>query len=378
MGRALVTQSTAWIDHIHVGDCRVLMRRMIADGVRVQCIVTSPPYWGMRDYFVAGQMGSERTWLRHVARMRSVFRLCRKLLTEDGVLWVNYGDSYASSGGTGAQGKHGQRHSRTHTQRALHHAGGRDGLKTKDLIGMPWRIAFALQADGWYLRQDIIWSKVNPMPESVRDRCTKAHEYLFLFSKRERYYWDFEAMQEPANGVTPHDVTGSGYSVPRQTPQPGNRAHARRAQGHLPGNKTHKGTDAYRAGDETHRTKAGLVDYATRQRKLAESGSGIKSNVSMDEALSEMRMTRNKRSVWNVASQPFREAHFATFPPALITPCILAGSKPGDIIFDPFMGSGTTAQVALEHGRHFIGTELNPQYAAMFKAVRSQQIGMGL
>jgi site-specific DNA-methyltransferase (cytosine-N4-specific) len=342
-----------WVNKIHVGDCRSLMRRMIADGVKVQCIVTSPPYWGLRDYGVAGQMGSERTWQRHVARMRSVFRLCRELLADDGVLWVNYGDSYSSHPGqrktTDKIGAKQESNSGANTAPSRHVP----ELKAKDLIGMPWRIAFALQADGWYLRQDIIWSKPNPMPESIRDRCTKAHEYLFLFSKRERYYWDFEAMQEDVNGG----------------------AHARREKGHLPGNKTHKGTEAYEAGDEAHRTKAGLLNYS---RKLAAAGSGTKNNDSMDDSLAEMRFTRNRRSVWTVASEPFREAHFATFPTALIEPCILGGSRPNDVIFDPFMGSGTTAQVAQALGRQFIGTELNPAYAAMFKAARDQQMGFGL
>lgn len=403
---------TEWLNHVHIGDCRRLMRRMIADGVKVNCIVTSPPYWGLRCYGVNGQFGKEATWQHHVARMRSTFRLCRELLANDGTLWLNYGDSYS------------------------------DG---KDLMGMPWRVAFALQDDGWILRQDIIWAKPNPMPESIRDRCTKAHEYLFLFSKRERYYWDFAAMQEPAGTDDLRQPHGSPGTLTRQSGVRREQgAHARRAvlktpdgwdtstgegahgsfhkegreKGHLPGNLTHKGTAAYEAGDESQRTKGGLVEYS---RKLAAANSGIKSNESMDEALSELRQTRNRRDVWvidsnpvisedrkdlrpgesrhrssidggqsmqeepngmrnrrdvwTVASEPFKAAHFATFPRALIEPCILAGSRPGDIVFDPFMGSGTVAEVAMSLGRRFIGTEINRHYVAMFKKYREQQLG---
>jgi site-specific DNA-methyltransferase (cytosine-N4-specific) len=265
------------------------------------------------------------------------------------------------------------------------------------------------------------------MPESVRDRCTKAHEYMFLFSKRERYYWDFEAMQEPASypeGAHSPDCIKSPYGQgftrragahPRIAALPvvsgwafdGEHTAVAHNRPHLPGNKTHKGTTAYEAGAAEHRTKAGLVDYATRvrervgkdatsprqdgnrwnenagrgflpPRKLADENSGTKNNDSMDEALSEMRETRNKRSVWTIASEPFKAAHFATFPKALIVPCIRAGSRPGDTIFDPFMGSGTTAEVASDLGRNFIGCELNPAYAAMYKAARSQQVGFAL
>jgi site-specific DNA-methyltransferase (cytosine-N4-specific) len=423
---------TDWLNRIHVGDCMATMRRMIADGVRVQCIVTSPPYWGLRDYGVPGQFGSERTWLRHCARMRSVFRLCRQLLADDGVLWLNYGDSYATGTTTSRKASASADHGYWADENpAMKRVDVRE-LKPKNLIGMPWRVAFTLQADGWYLRQDVIWSKPNPMPESVRDRCTKAHEYMFLFSKKERYYWDFEAMQEDVSGTanprrasqkTPDGwdtSTGEGH---------GSFHKAGREKGHLPGNKTHKGVTAYEAGDEAHRTKGGLVAYlermrdkalatprrdgdswnenagrgflpkemrdpkyadagdehrtkanlnANRERKLAAADSGTKNNDSMDEALSELVLTRNKRSVWTVASEPFKEAHFATFPKALIEPCILAASRAGDTIFDPFIGSGTTAEVASDLGRNFIGCELNPAYAALFKSARSQQIGMAV
>jgi site-specific DNA-methyltransferase (cytosine-N4-specific) len=367
----------SFTNNIHIGDCRALMRQMIAAGVKVQCIVTSPPYFGLRNYQVAGQYGSESTWIRHVARMRSVFRLARQLLADDGTLWLNYGDSYSSAPG-GHQGKNGQRANRAFSGRVSLDK-RRSGLKSKDLIGMPWRVAFALQADDWYLRQDIIWSKPNPMPESIRDRCTKAHEYMFLFSKSQRYYWDFEAMQEEVSGTAnprrAAQKTPDGWDTRSGVGGHGSFHRVGREKGHLPGNKTHSGADAYEAGDEHHRTKGGLVTYS---RKLADAASGIKNNDSMDAALSEMRLTRNKRSVWTVPSQPFKEAHFATFPRALIEPCILAGSRPGDIILDPFMGSGTVAETAQSLGRKYIGIELNPAYAAMFKNHRSQQQGMAI
>ena len=298
------------MNKIEFGDCREIMRRWAAEGIRVQTCVTSPPYFGLRDYGVDGQIGLEDTPEAYVARLVEVFREVRRVLRDDGTLWLNIGDSYAAnrsyqvpSTKGGAKHGHGQA------------AGGKgsrvpDGLKPKDLIGIPWMLAFALRADGWYLRQDIIWSKPNPMPESVRDRCTKAHEYVFLLSKSERYFFDSEAMKEPAVSEKPA------------------------------GNKRHKYADAYAAGkSEEHRTKAGLLSLASVEWQK-----------------------RNRRSVWTVATRPYKGAHFATFPPALIEPCILAGSRPGDFVLDPFMGSGTTAQVALQRGRRYLGCELNPEY----------------
>ncbi len=307
---------TDWIDTTHRGDCRALLRRMIADGVRVHMCVTSPPYWGLRDYGVAGQFGLERTWLRHVARMRGVFRLVRQVLAEDGVLWMNYGDSYYCpqiNGGVGSSSAingHGsqeafrdaQRAQRSKLQgsnlssahsRAVNRRRGQPGLRAKALIGMPWRVAFALQSDGWLLRSDVIWHKPNAMPESVRDRPTKAHEYLFLFTRSERYYYDAQAAREPASPNSHTDVV----------------------------------------------------------------------------------QNRNLRTVWTIPTQPFSGAHFATFPEALVARCILAGSRPGDVILDPFMGSGTVAKVARDLGRRFIGCELNPQYIEL-QMLRRATIGM--
>lgn len=319
------------------------MRRLIAAGVKVQCIVTSPPYWGMRDYGVSGQFGLERTWIRHVARMRGVFRLCRELLADDGVLWLNYGDSYCSAPG-GMQGKNGQRAGRRFTARITTDKRGQRGLKSKDLVGMPWRIAFALQDDGWYLRSDVIWHKPNPMPESVSDRPTKAHEYVFLMSKSERYFYDAGAIAEP--------VTGN--------------AHAR-GDGV---NKKIKMPDGWDTGKGGHGSfhRNGREKGATRPRQ----------NKSFSSAVAGLVDKRNVRTVWTIPTAPFGAAHFATFPPDLVRRCILASTRPGDIVFDPFMGSGTVAQVADELGRRWIGCELNPNYAAMYGKERAAQLGIAL
>jgi DNA modification methylase len=310
---------------IEFGDCRETMRRWATEGVKAQMCVTSPPYFGLRDYGHKGQIGLEETPEQYIAAMVEVFRCVRNVLADDGTLWLNIGDSYVgamsqhkdsgSFGDTSCISKKTQsgipQTGRIERNRLLRE----NGLKPKDLIGIPWMLAFALRADGWYLRQDIIWHKPNPMPESVRDRCTKAHEYIFLMSKSERYYFDSDAMQEPATGRDP-------------------------------GNKGHKYQD-------------GAI-YGTPERQNVQSGI----------ASVGARETRNRRSVWTVATRPYKGAHFATFPPALIEPCILAGSKSGDIVLDPFMGSGTTAQVAIKHGRSYLGCELNADY----KSLQDQRI----
>lgn len=314
---------SGWLDKCHFGDVRDVLRQMIADGIRVDTIVTSPPYWGLRDYGHDGQIGLEPTLAEFIATMVDVFNLCRQVLRDDGTAWVNMGDSYASGGGAGAQGCAGQRASRTHTQpNLMGNTSAAAGLKPKDLVGQPWRLAFALQDAGWYLRQDIIWHKPNPMPESVRDRCTKAHEYIFLLAKAPRYYFDGDAIKEPVSGTAnPRRAEGVGH---RSGP---------------PGNPPN--------------------------RKLAPPGGGTKNNTSMDAALAKMPSTRTKRSVWTVGSEPYSGAHFATFPTALIEPCILAGSRPFGVVLDPFFGSGTTGQVAQALGRHFIGIEINEDYAEL-------------
>jgi DNA modification methylase len=301
------------MNKIEFGDCRETMRRWAAEGVKVQTCVTSPPYFGLRDYGHDGQIGLEQTPEEYIAAMVEVFRCVKDVLADDGTLWLNIGDSYNGSGGnhkphhkndSGFQGKIGADSYQGRGNKI-------EGLKPKDLIGIPWMLAFALRADGWYLRQDIIWHKPNPMPESVRDRCTKAHEYIFLMSKSEKYFFDSKAMKEPAVG----NANGAAASFKRK------------------GSK--------------------------REQTIPGQGYGTHRPDRQDVAYNE---TRNRRSVWTVSTKPYKGAHFATFPTALIEPCILAGSRQNDIVLDPFMGSGTTAQVALQHGRQYLGCELNPEY----------------
>jgi DNA modification methylase len=301
------------VNEIRFGDCRQTMRQMIEEGVRVQTCVTSPPYFGLRDYGVEGQLGLEQTPDAYVAEMVEVFRCVRDLLADDGTLWLNIGDSYARTGGTDRKVSDSAKVGSTRNtlqQMSDRTSRAPSGLKDKDLIGIPWMPAFALRADGWYLRQDIIWHKPNPMPESVRDRCTKAHEYMFLLSKSDRYYYDGDAVMEP---VAPSPVE--------------------------------------RLNQPT------LCDQIGSNRVPGKTNGNMKAVGRTD--------VRNRRSVWTIATRPYKGAHFATFPPALIEPCILAGSRKGDIVLDPFIGSGTTAQVAITHGRQYLGCELNEQYRTL-------------
>ena len=318
------------MNRVIFGDCRDTMRKLIADGVRVQMCVTSPPYYGLRDYGHPGQLGLEETPAEYVAAMVEVFALVRELLADDGVLWLNLGDSYSNGGRTtrDADDKLWARGMNTRPN---------DGAKPKDLLGIPWRVAFALQSDGWYLRQDVIWHKPNPMPESVTDRCTKSHEYLFLLSKSERYFFDNDAIKEEAVGQTLHDLTGPGYHAPGQAPNTGNR-------------------------------KALRTDIESRHRSQIKGGQSLQA---------EPDGRRNRRSVWTVPTMPYTGAHFATFPPALIEPCILAGSRAGDTVLDPFFGSGTTGEVAGNLGRNWIGCEINDQYAPLQRE-RTAQHGLAL
>ena len=301
------------VNEILVGDCVESMRAM--SDKSVNCCVTSPPYFGLRDYGHAGQIGLEPTPDAYVAKMVEVFREVRRVLRDDGTLWLNLGDSYCSIGhkksssGYGTTGLAGGK-AQEHTP--LRRENNVPGLKHKDLIGIPWRVAFALQSDGWYLRQDIIWHKPNPMPESVRDRCTKSHEYIFLLSKQEKYHFDSEAMKEPS--------TASEYD------------RTKRAANRMAGTR-----------------------YLTEGLKQTKVGA----------TMGQASGTRNKRSVWTVTTRSFKGAHFATFPPDLIEPCVLAGCPAGGTVLDPFGGSGTTAMVAQRHGRNSVICELNPEYAKL-------------
>ena len=317
------------------GDCRDVLKTL-ADG-SVHCCVTSPPYFGLRDYGVAGQLGLEPTPAEYVEQMVAVFREVRRVLRDDGTLWLNLGDSYANDTkwGGATSGKHVQ---------AVHGATGigrrrtATGYKSKELMGIPWQVAFALSADGWYLRQDIIWHKPNPMPESVRDRCTKAHEYVFLLSKSERYYFDSEAMQEPATGqlagnVKPHE--------------------------HVPGMAAHNNRSGLNAFAERQRSKRNSF---ARETKYSNGEHGQTGQHRPGREDIDYVGTRNKRSVWTIATQPFAEAHFATMAPELAETCIKAGCPEGGVVLDPFGGAGTTGLVADRLQRDALLIELNSDY----------------
>lgn len=478
---------TDWLDHSHRGDCRDLMRAMIADGVRVQTIVTSPPYWGLRSYLPDGhpdkrcEIGQEPTLREFIDTLVDVFDLARELLADDGTAFVNMGDAYwgglraeqysinlrdhdaawlaALIDGEGCIQIHEQKRGDAapsfqvdlsvgqidrgmvdhafaltglgsinvregyvydwsvrgqqaaeilrriypfliikrrqaaaaialaeHVERCGFNKGNPvteeairyrrslraavsssnqrkpddfevteprllddSRLKPKDLMGQPWRLAFALQEAGWWLRQDIIWAKPNPMPESVRDRCTKAHEYLFLLSKNERYYFDADAIRTPYSGETKaQSFDTMNFKSRDKYRGPGNV-------------RPPKGQAEYESGAEEHRTKAGLLAYAEKVRAAGGMSEG----------------GANRRSVWTIPTTPYPGAHFATFPEALVEPCVLAGSRPGDVVFDPFFGSGTTGQVAQRLGRRFLGCELNPDYESLQRD-RLRQPGFAL
>lgn len=300
---------------ILIGDVRSKLQDL--EEQSMQTVVTSPPYWGLRDYGNDGQIGLEQTPDEYVAEMVNVFREVWRVLKDDGTLWLNLGDSYASF----RDGKATPDTTRGNSNGTLVEKGLAKNrmastfvgtnIKHKDLVGIPWKVAFALQADGWYLRQDIIWAKPNPMPESVKDRCTKSHEYLFLLTKSSKYYFDNQAIKEPS-------VSNVGNAKIR-----------------FGGNKYGDSTDP------KHATKSGNVW--------------------------EPSETRNKRDVWNIPTKPFKGAHFAVMPEALVEPCILAGSREGDLVLDPFAGSGTVGVVAKRYNRDFVGVELNPEYAQIAK-----------
>jgi len=291
-------------DTILYGDCRDTLKQF---DEKARMCVTSPPYYGLRDYGgQKDQIGLEQTPEEYINQMVEVMRLVRDNLTDDGTLWLNIGDSYYNyKSGTGEYAK--QSFSKTRQDLPMinpKRANKLEGFKDKDLMGIPWMLAFALRADGWWLRQDIIWHKPNPMPESVRDRCTKSHEYIFLFAKNRNYYYDNESIKEPAK------------------------------------------------------------DWGTRDRskgKYHNEGTGLQPHSGLTKSYSK----KNKRSVWTITKKPYKGAHFATYPPELIEPCILAGSEKNDIILDPFMGSGTTAMVAKSLGRYYIGCELHEDYGKL-------------
>lgn len=318
------------------GDCIDGLRKL-PDGL-AHCCVTSPPYWGLRDYGHAGQIGLEETPEEYVGRLVDVFREVRRVLRDDGTLWMNLGDSYCGGGGYAPDAPCNKRRAEGESWGAMNAFSTREGvarkkarpgytppgLKAKDLVGIPWRVAFALQADGWWLRQDIIWAKPNPMPESVRDRCTKAHEYVFLLAKSERYYYDAEAVSEAV------------------------------------------------ASSSVSRLLQPTLDEQAGSFRVPGKTNGPMKAVGGTE-------TRNRRSVWQVTTKPYSGAHFAVMPPDLVEPCIKAGSPEGGIVIDPFAGSGTTLAVAASLGRTAYGCELNPAYIALAeKRIAEARAGVSL
>lgn len=317
---------------LHHGDALTVARGLEAGSV--QTIVTSPPYFGLRDYGVDGQTGGEATVDEYVAGLVSLFHELRRVLADDGTLWLNLGDSYAVSGAGGGAANSTLSGGLANQIHAGHRKSRLGELPAKNLLGVPWRVAFALQADGWILRSDIIWSKPNPMPESVTDRPTKAHEYLFLFAKNPSYYYDADVIAEDA---TKGDA-GSRFDLGKTgTHQMG------RAQKGIRFGGTKYGDD----DSPESRTKSGNV-Y-------------------------EPDGKRNKRTVWTVATVPFPGSHFAVYPPELIRPCILAGSRIGDTVLDPFSGSGTTGMVATQEGRKYVGIDLNADYLRLSLETRFAQ-----
>ena len=292
-------------DLILFGDCRETLPAFID---KARCCVTSPPYYGLRNYGDEDkQIGQEDTPEEYIENLVSVFRSVRDTLTDDGTLWLNIGDTYYNYRSDGNYPKQTVSKSKQDLPSFSPARGNKlEGLKSKDLIGIPWMLAFALRADGWYLRQDIIWHKPNPMPESVRDRCTKSHEYLFLLSKNKKYYYDNESIKEPAKDWGTRDRTNGKY----------------------------------------HNEGTGLTPHS---------------------GLTKSYPTKNKRSVWSITNKPYKGSHFATFPPELVEPCIKAGSQIGDTILDPFMGSGTTAMVAKSLDRYYIGCELHEDYGKLIQ-----------
>jgi len=336
---------------LKIGDCVQSLKTMPDESVA--CCVTSPPYFGLRDYGHDGQIGLESTPDAYVAKIVEVFREVRRVLKKDGTLWLNLGDSYAGSGrglmGDGTPSDRGEAKQGTNrgtTIGSFVHV--ETGLKSKDLIGIPWRVAFALQADGWWLRQDIIWHKPNPMPESVQDRCTKALEYIFLLSKSAKYWFDAEAISQPLAETSVQRLAQS--NLPNQN---GSDRVPGKTNGRMKAVGPRFGGNKYGDDDSSeHRTKSGHE---------WDGGSG----------------RANRRSVWTINTQPYKGAHFATFPSEIPRLCILAGSKAGDSVLDPFGGSGTTGAVAMELGRNAILCELNPEYGELIRQRCNTTVGFG-
>jgi len=313
---------TIKLNKIHNGDAFEILCTFPNESIN--CCVTSPPYYGLRDYGIEGQIGLEQSPCEYIKALVNVFMEVKRVLRKDGTLWLNVGDTYC---GTGSKGNY----------RDPKYKDGRNGqviavnnqligYKKKDLIGVPWALAFALRDSGWYLRQDIIWEKGNAMPESVRDRCTKSHEYIFLLSKSRKYYFDYETIKEPC-------INGDSSSP--------------------------------RGSKGTHRSNSGRRGSGNTERKQRPSHDVLNIGNQAGSIPWKYKEFRNKRSVWSVNTKPLREAHFAVFPPDLITPCILAGCPEGGVVLDPFFGSGTTGLVAKQYKRNYVGIDLNQEYCEL-------------
>ena len=342
------------LNKIHLGDSLAILKQMADKSVH--CIVTSPPYWGLRDYGVIGQLGLEATPELFIQKLVEIFNECRRVLRNDGTLWLNLGDSYSGSGkGNNPDGtphpskltaKQGTQKG-TSTGLQVPNKSHKIGLKPKDLVGIPWMAAFALRASGWYLRQDIIWHKPNPMPESVTDRCTKSHEYIFLFSKSKKYFYDAGAIKQIA--INPE-------------------SDLRRANQQKWDNRS--------APTEIKNGLRPLKSGNLKRKTGIERGCPENSNSNVCGSVPWEGIKANKRSVWTVTTKPFTEAHFATFPQDLIVDCIKAGCPENGIVLDPFMGGGTTALVARKLNRNFIGIELNPKYVGIAEKRLHKELGL--
>lgn len=334
---------------IMVGD--VLARLKELPDNSVHCVVTSPPYWQLRNYGIEGQIGLETKPSEYIEKMVTVFEEVRRVLRADGTLWMNMGDNYAGSGKGPSKSLNKNEGRSTGVSKPF----SGDGFKPKDLMGMPWRLAFAMQEAGWYLRADIIWEKPSPMPESVKDRPTKAHEYIFLFSKSRKYFYDWKAIQDDVTGnANPRSAAASSF------PGEADRDENRRRPSVNPKARVPAGWDTNKG--TTHHEKTGRFPRP-------------KQNESFSSAVHKLVEKRNARSVWTIASTPYPEAHFATFPEELPHRCILAGTKIGDTVLDPFSGAGTTGLVAAKLERNYIGIELNPEYAEMSRHRIQTEIG---
>lgn len=388
------------IDTVYLGDALDVIKTFPDESI--DCCVTSPPYYGLRDYGVDGQIGLEESPDDYIGKLVELFREIRRCLKKDGTIWVNLGDSYAGNCSRTSKGRAGMGAERE----GVFTKGG--GLTSKQLMGIPWRFAFAMQADGWYLRQDIIWAKPNPMPESVTDRCTKSHEYIFLLSKSEKYYFDQDSILEPcADQYRTNYASGNrtnGVNADRNDNDLGERSKdwmpKVKSMPKFGGNKYGDNSDphfqTYSGKEWQPRTKncqydgqrpnsfhlmreegkewepkkrygSGTKVERTHEQGYSEAGGHRDNSGGFDSEIKEKDgvFARNKRDVWIVSVKPNKEAHFATYPPMLIQPCILAGCPEGGIVLDPFMGSGTTGIVANKLSRHFVGVELNPEYQAM-------------